>query len=140
MPEQFRATYQAGAVGSILARGSTLINDHTNDLNRLVEGAGTLAKNLSDVRGQVGKLATSIQGLIDAFTSMKTQYGGDTLVKEVDTAAKLVDHVNSLSNAMGWNFSAVKDMFGWIGPVLAALQGNPVCDANPSCSATRGKI
>ena len=140
VPEQFRATYQAGAVGSILARGSTVINDHTNDLNRLVDGAGTLAKNLSDVRGQVGMLATSIQGLIDAFTSLKTQYGGDTLVKEVDTAAKLVDHVNSLSNAMGWNFSAVKDMFGWIGPVLAALQGNPVCDANPSCSATRERF
>jgi putative drug exporter of the RND superfamily len=140
VPEQFRATYQAGAVGSILAHGSTLINDHTNDLNRLVEGAGTLAKNLSDARGQVGKLASSIQSLIDAFSSLKTQYGGDTLVKEVDTAAKLVDHVNSLSNAMGWNFSAVKDMFGWIGPVLAALQGNPVCDANPSCSATRARF
>ena len=140
VPEQFRATYQAGAVGTILANGSTLINDHTSDLNRLAEGAGTLADNLGDVRGQVGQLATSIQGLIDAFSSMKTQYGGDTLVKEVDIAAKLVDHVNSLGNAMGWNFSAVKDMFGWIGPVLAALQGNPVCDADESCSATRGQF
>ena len=71
---------------------------------------------------------------------MKNQYSGDTLVKEVDTAAKLVDHVNALSNAMGWNFSAVKDMFAWIGPVLAALQGNPICDADPSCSATRGAV
>ncbi len=140
VPEQFRATYQAGAVGSILARGSTLINDHTHELNRLVDGAGTLAKNLSEVRGEVGTLATSMQGLIDAFTALRTQYGGDTLVKEVDTAAKLVDHVNSLSNAMGWNFSAIKDMFGWIGPVLAALQGNPICDANPSCSATRERF
>ena len=71
---------------------------------------------------------------------MKTQYSGDTLVKEVDTAAKLVDHVNSLSNAMGWNFSAAKNMFAWIGPVLTALQGNPVCDADESCSATRGEF
>jgi putative drug exporter of the RND superfamily len=140
VPEQFRATYQAGAIGTFLARGSTLINDHTNDFNRLVDGAGTLADNLGQVRGQVSLLATSIQGLIDAFSSMKTQYGGDTLVKEVDTAAKLVDHVNSLGNAMGWNFSAVKDMFAWIAPVLAALQGNPVCDADPSCSTTRGKF
>ena len=38
---------------------------------------------------------------------------------------------------MGVNFAAVKDMFAWIGPVLTALQGNAVCDANPSCSATR---
>ena len=140
VPEQFRATYQAGAVGTVLANGSTLINDHSGDLNRLAEGAGKLADNLGDVRGQVGQLATSIQGLIDAFSSMRTQYGGDALVKEVDIAAKLVDHVNSLGNAMGWNYSAVKDMFGWIGPVLTALQGNPVCDADASCSATRGQF
>jgi putative drug exporter of the RND superfamily len=140
VPEQFRATYQAGAIGTFLAGGSTLINDHTNDLNRLVEGAGTLADNLGDVRGQVGQLATSVQSLVDSFSSMKNQYGGDTLVNEVDTAAELVDHVNSISNAMGWNFSAGKNMFGWIGPVLTALQSNPVCDVDESCSATRGQF
>ncbi|GFG67670.1 putative membrane protein, MmpL family [Mycobacterium kubicae] len=140
VPEQFRATYQAGAVGSLLASGSDLINDHTNDLNRLTDGADTLADNLGAVRSQVSMLATSIQGLIDAFSSMKAQHSGDTLVREVDTAAKLVDHVNSLGNSMGWNFSTVRDMFGWIGPVLTALQGNPVCDIDASCSATRGQF
>jgi putative drug exporter of the RND superfamily len=138
VPEQFRATYQAGAIGTFLAGGSTLINDRANDLNRLVDGAGTLADNLGDVRGQVSQLAASVQSLTDSMSSMKNQYGGDTLVKEVDTAAKLVDHVNSLSNAMGWNYSAGKNMFAWIGPVLTALQGNPVCDVDESCSATRG--
>jgi putative drug exporter of the RND superfamily len=138
VPEQFRATYQAGAIGTLLANGSTLINDHTSDLNRLAEGAGTLANSLGDVRGQVNQLAASVQELENAFSSTKNQYSGDTLVKEVDIAAQLVDHVNSLSNAMGWNFSAAKNIFAWIGPVLAALQGNPVCDTDPSCSATRG--
>jgi putative drug exporter of the RND superfamily len=138
VPEQFRATYQAGAIGTFLAGGSTLINDRTNDLNRLVDGAGTLADNLGDVRGQVSQLAAGVQSLTDSLSSMRTQYGGDTLVKEVDTAAKLVDHVNSLGNAMGWNYSAGKNMFAWIGPVLTALQGNPVCDVDESCSATRG--
>jgi RND superfamily putative drug exporter len=138
VPEQFRATYQAGAIGTLLAGGSTLINDHTNDLNRLVAGAGTLANSLGDVRGQVTQLAASVQELENAFSSAKNQYSGDTLVKEVDIAAQLVDHVNALSNAMGWNFSAAKNMFAWIGPVLAALQGNPICDADPSCSTTRG--
>ncbi|WP_082964448.1 MMPL family transporter, partial [Mycobacterium sp. E796] len=138
VPEQFRATYQAGAIGSFLAGGSTLINEHTNDLNRLVEGAGTLADSLGDVRGQVSQLAASVQELENALSSTKNQYSGDTLVKEVDIAAQLVDHVNSLTNTMGWNFSAAKNMFAWIGPVLAALQGNPVCDADASCSATRG--
>ncbi|OBI45107.1 hypothetical protein A5707_00255 [Mycobacterium kyorinense] len=140
VPEQFRATYQAGAIGTFLAGGSDRINDHTEDLNRLVEGAGTLADNLGDVRGQVSQLATSVQNLVDAFSSMKSQYSGDALVKQVDTAAKLVDHVNSLSNTMGWNFSAAKNMFGWIGPVLTALQGNPVCDIDESCSATRAEF
>ncbi|MBV8785222.1 MAG: RND family transporter [Mycobacterium sp.] len=138
VPEQFRATYQAGAIGTLLADGSTLINDHTKDLNRLVDGAGTLANSLGDVRGQVNQLAASAQELENAFASAKNQYSGDALVKEVDIAAQLVDHVNSLSNAMGWNFSAAKNMFAWIGPVLAALQGNPICDADASCSATRG--
>ena len=41
---------------------------------------------------------------------------------------------------MGVNFTAAKDMFAWIGPVLTALQGNPVCDADPSCSATRSQF
>jgi putative drug exporter of the RND superfamily len=138
VPEQFRATYQAGAIGTLLAGGSNLIKDHTNDLNRLAGGAGTLADNLNDVRAQVTQLAASVQELENAFSSAKNQYSGDTLVKEVDLAAQLVDHVNSLSNAMGWNFSAAKNMFAWMGPVLAALQGNPICDADPSCSATRG--
>ncbi|HEU4362885.1 MAG TPA: MMPL family transporter [Mycobacterium sp.] len=137
VPEEFRATYQAGAIGAFLAGGATQISDRTDDLNRLVDGADTLADNLGDVRGQVSQLAYSIQSLIDAFSSMRNQYGGDTLVKKVDIAAKLVDSINSLGNSLGLNFSAVKDMFAWIGPVLTALEGNPVCDADSSCSATR---
>ena len=62
---------------------------------------------------------------------------GDALVRDVDAAAKLVDSINVLSNSMGINFSAAKDKFAWIGPVLTALQASPVCDADPSCSTTR---
>jgi putative drug exporter of the RND superfamily len=140
VPEQFRATYQAGAIGTFLAGGSTLISDHTNDLNRLVDGAGTLAANLDEVRGQVGQLAASVQDLENTLTSTRDQYSGDTLVNEVDIAAKLVDHVDSLSNEMGWNYTAAKNFFSWISPVLTALRGNPVCDADESCSATRGEF
>lgn len=138
VPEQFRATYQAGAVGTLLQGGSALINDHTSDLNRLQEGAGTLAANLDDVRGQVGRLAASVEELENEFSSTKDQYSGETLVKEVDLTAQLLDHVNSLMNVMGWNFSTAKNMFAWINPVLNALRGNPVCDADESCSDTRG--
>jgi RND superfamily putative drug exporter len=138
VPEQFRATYQAGAIGTFLAGGSTLINDHTNDLNQLSAGSITLADKLDEVRGQVGELAASVQELENTFKSTKDQYSGDTLVHEVDIAAQLVDHVDSLSNAMGWNYTTAKNMFEWIGPVLTALRGNPVCDVDESCSATRG--
>lgn len=140
VPPEFRATFQAGLVGGRLADGSAQIGERTGDLNRLANGANTLADSLADVRTQVNKITPSIQGLVDTISSVRTEYGGDRLVRDVDTAAKLVDSINVLGNAMGVNFSAVRDMFAWIGPVLAALENNPVCDADPSCSATRAQF
>ncbi|MEO3758974.1 RND family transporter [Mycobacterium sp. B14F4] len=137
VPPEFRATYQAGIVGTRLADGSAQIGQRTGDLNRLTDGATTLAESLADVRGQINTIAPSIQDLVDTFSSVRTEYGGDKLVRDVETAAKLVASINALGNSMGVNFRAVKDMFAWIGPVLAALQGNAVCDANPSCVDTR---
>jgi RND superfamily putative drug exporter len=137
VPQEFRATYQAGIVGDRMAQGSATISDNTKDLNRLQNGAGTLADSLSDVRAQINKIAPSMQRLIDAFNSMRSQFGGDKLVKQIETAAQLVQSINALGNAMGVNFSTVRDMFAWVGPVLMALNGNAVCDANPSCSDTR---
>ncbi|RUP05756.1 MAG: MMPL family transporter [Mycobacterium sp.] len=140
VPEEFRATYQAGAIGARLGEGSAMISDRNDDLNRLAKGADTLADNLGDVRGQVSQMVSGMQGLLDSFSSMKNQYGGDTLVREVSTAAKLVNSINALGNSMGLNFTAVRDMFAWVAPVLVALQGNPVCDLNTSCSATRAQF
>ncbi|AGB20666.1 Transport protein [Mycobacterium sp. JS623] len=137
VPQEFRATYQAGIVGERMATGSAQIDQRAGDLNRLANGAGTLADSLSDVRAQINRIAPSMQRLIDSFSSMRSQFGGDKLVKQVETAAQLVQSINALGNAMGVNFSAVRDMFAWVGPVLAALNGNAICDANPSCSDTR---
>jgi RND superfamily putative drug exporter len=140
VPQEFRATYQAGLVGNRLADGSDQINQRTGDLNRLAAGANTLADSLNDVRAQVNRIVPSIQSLVSEFSSMRTQYGGDKLVRDVDNAAKLVDSINALGNSMGVNFTAAKDFFAWIGPVLTALQGNPVCDADSSCSNTRNQF
>jgi putative drug exporter of the RND superfamily len=137
VPPEFRATYQAGLVGTRLADGSSQISQRTGDLNRLTNGANTLADSLADVRGQINTIAPSIQSLVDTFSSVRTEYGGDKLVRDVEVAAKLVASINTLGNSMGVNFRTVKDMFAWIGPVLTALQGNAVCDANPSCRDTR---
>ncbi|SKG02537.1 MmpL family protein [Mycobacteroides abscessus subsp. massiliense] len=140
VPPEFRATYQAGLVGTRLADGSNQINQRSSDLNRLTSGANTLAGSLTDLRNQLNKITPGLQSLLEASNSLKTKSGGDELVRNVDNAAKLVDEINALANDMGWNFSAAKDMFGWINPVLAALQGNPICDADTSCSNTRGQF
>jgi RND superfamily putative drug exporter len=140
VPPEFRATYQAGIVGDRLADGSAQIGQRTGDLNRLATGANTLADSLGDLRAQVNQMAPSIQSLLDAISSMKTKEGGDKLVRDVEAAARLVQAANRLGNAMGVNFATVKDMFAWIGPVLTALQGNPVCNADPSCSDTRNQF
>lgn len=137
VPPEFRATYQAGLVGSRLADGSNQIDQRGGDLNRLSAGANTLADSLVDVRAQVNKMAPNIQRLIDSVSSLRAKNGGDTLVRDVDNAAKLVDAINALGNQMGINFTAARDMFAWIGPVLTALQGNPICDLDTSCSNTR---
>lgn len=140
VPPEFRATFQAGIVGDRLATGAAQIGERTGDLDRLAAGATTLADSLGDVRAQVGSIAPSIQSLITTLSSVRAQYGGDKLVRDVETAAKLVDSINKLGNSMGINFAAVRDMFAWIGPVLTALQGNAVCDANPSCRDTRAQF
>lgn len=137
VPAEFRATFQAGIVGTRLADGSQQIDQRSSDLNRLAAGANTLAGSLAQVRAQINQIAPSLQSVVDTFSSVRTEYGGDKLVKDVETAAKLVQSINALSNAMGYNLSAVKNIFGWIEPVLAALQNNAVCDTNPSCAETR---
>lgn len=137
VPPEFRATYQAGIVGSRLAEGAEVISDGTADLNKLASGADTLAGSLGDVRGQVTDIAGSLQQMVDAFAALRGQYGGDKLVKNVEVGAKLVASINKLGNSMGVNLMATRDMFAWVPPVLAALHGNVVCDLDPSCSQTR---
>lgn len=137
VPPEFRATYQAGIVGTRLADGAKMISDGSKDLNRLSSGADTLAGSLGDVRGQITDIAGSLQQMVDAFAALRGQYGGDKLVRNVDVAAKLVASINKLGNSMGVNLMATRDMFAWVPPVLTALHGNVVCDLDPSCSQTR---
>ena len=48
--QQARLSYQAGEVGTKLNDASTQINGRASDLNRLTDGADTLATSLLDVR------------------------------------------------------------------------------------------
>lgn len=140
VPREFRATFQAGLVGDRLSAGSAQIAQRSDDLDELAAGANTLADSLVDVRAQIDSIAPSIKSLLDTVSTVKIQYSGDTLVRYVEIAAKLIDSLNKLGTASGMRFSTVEDMFAWMGPVLVALDGNAVCDANPSCSATRDQF
>ena len=140
VPAEFRATYQAGIVGTRLADGSSQITSRGAELDELADGAGALAASLADVRAQLDAIVPSLQEVVDTFSAARTEHGGDRLVRDVEIAARLVASVNRLANSLGMNFRTMRDMFGWVGPVLAALQNNAVCDANPACVDTRAQF
>ena len=137
VPEQFRATYQAGAIGTFLQGGSELINDHTSDLNRLSEGAGTLASNL-DERARPGQPArcqragTGERLDLDEGPVQRRDAGERSRHQRAAGRPRQLDHQRH-----GLELTGGKNLFSWIGPVLMSLRGNPVCDLDESCSNTR---
>ena len=139
VPEQFRATYQAGAIGSFLAGGSTLINDHTNDLNRLsarVRHAGRQPRRGARPGRRAGcqRAGAGEHLQVDEEPVQRRHVGPRGRHRSPTRRPRqLAQQCDGLEL-----ISAAKNMFAWIGPVLTALQGNPVCDADESCSATRG--
>jgi putative drug exporter of the RND superfamily len=135
--EQARATYQAGEVGSQLGGASDLISGRTGDLNRLASGAGQLANNLGDVRGQVTTAMSSVGSLVDALGYIQNQFGGDKTFGEIDNAAKLVTSIRALGDTLEVNFASITNSFDWVDPVVIALDGSPFCDGNPVCSTAR---
>ena len=138
--EQARATYQAGEVGSKLGDVSKQITNHNDDLNMLTGGADQLANALGDVRGQVGQALGTVGVLVDALSSMTHKVGGETMLKDLDNAAKLITSMHALGDAIGVNFANFTDSFDWVGPVLEGLNASPVCNANLSCSDSRVQL
>ena len=95
-----------------------------------------MADSLRDVRAQVNQIAPSIQSLFDASSSVRTEYGGDKLVRDVETAAKLVDGQQARQRDGG----ELRRGRGHVrldrpGPDGAA--GQRGLQSSPSCSATR---
>jgi RND superfamily putative drug exporter len=133
-------SYQAGEVGSKIGDASKLITDRTGDLDRLASGANTLADSLGNVRGQVIQAVSIVRGLVDALTLMQNQFGGDKTLKQIDSAVKLVSSMLALGESLDVNFANIAQTFDWAGPVVTALDASPVCDADPSCSSTRGEL
>ena len=103
-------------------------------------GANTLADSLGNVRSQVIQAVSIVRGLVDALTSMQNQFGGDKTLKQIDSAVKLVSSMLALGESLDVNFANIAQTFDWAGPVVTALDASPVCDADPSCSSTRGEL
>ena len=63
VPQEFRATFQAGIVGDRMAAGFRRRSATTQATSTDWQtGANTLADNLGDVRAQINQIAPSIQG------------------------------------------------------------------------------
>lgn len=138
--QQARLSYQAGEVGTRLNDASKKIADKSADLNRLSTGADQLADNLFDVRGQVIRGVATARGLVDALSYLQQQFGGNKTFQQIDTAARLVTSMRALGDALGTQFATIADGFDWTGPVLAALDGSPICNADPACTDARGAL
>src|SRR5262249_2770974 len=130
---QAKTSYQAGEVGGKLNEGPPLINAHDSDLNAPTGGATTLSDTLGQVRGQGMSWVGPVTVLVDALTSVQKEMGGDTTLKDIDNAAKLISGMRSFGNAIGLNFGNISDSFDWAPPVLTALDGSLTCNVDPSC-------
>lgn len=139
--EQARLSFQAGEVGSRLGQASGLINDNTSELNMLAAGSNQIADVLGAVRGQLGQAIGTVSGLVAALTQMQNQFGGGQVIREFDTANKLLNAIHALGDNIGVNIADAATIFSQnIDPVLNALNTSPVCDADPACVSSRSQL
>jgi RND superfamily putative drug exporter len=138
--ELARLSYQAGEVGTRLKDASDQINNRASDLDRLSSGANQLADSLGTIRGQVTQAISIVRGLADALSYMQKQFGANKSFQDIRNASQLVDNMRALGDAIGVNFTNFNEMTAKVGPVVAALDASPICDADPSCSQTRGEL
>lgn len=129
--EQTKVSFQAGEVGSKLQGASSQITSSTGDLDALSGGAHQLADSLAKVRDQVHDASRSMTTLTATLNQVQRELGGPQ-------AAQLLDALRSYS--LGDNETVVDNVVKSAGPMLNALNNNPQCDADPSCSAGRPQL
>jgi putative drug exporter of the RND superfamily len=138
--EQAKATHQAGEVGTKLGDASKLIGDNDANLNMLSGGAHKLADTLDQLRNTVLQGMVTLRPLATALAAMQQQYGGTKTLDEIDKTATLVENMRALGQAMGVSTTRITDIYTWAIPMVNALNGNPKCDADPSCVASRADL
>lgn len=138
--EEARATYQAGEVGGQLGDAAGLIAERDGDLNRLTTGSRKLANGLGDLNTQVSQSLASVRSLVDALAYLQTQFGGTKTFGEIDQAARLVNSIRALGDALQVTFAGLASSFDWVDPVTESLDTSPTCDANPICGTARAEF
>ena len=139
--EQARLSFQAGEVGSPLNQAAEAINTNTGNLNTLAGGADQIADVLGGIRGQLGQTLATVSYLVRALAFMQNQYGTGKALPGFELGSDPLNPIHGLGGNMGVNTGdAVAAYDKSIAPVLNALNGNPVCDADPKCVATRSRL
>ena len=139
--EQARLSFQAGAVGTPLDLASTAITNNTDNLNLLTFGADQIADVLGAVRGQLPQTLATVSYLVRALAFMQNQYGTGEALPGFELGSNPLNTIHGLGGNMGVNSGdAVAAYDKSIAPVLESLNGNPVCDADADCVATRTRL
>lgn len=138
--EEARATYQAGEVGDQLGDAAGLIAERDGDLDRLSTGSRKLANGLGDLNTQVSQSIGSVRSLVDALAYLQNQFGGNKTFGEIDQAARLLNSIRALGDALQVNFAGLASSFDWVDPVTESLDASPTCDANPICGTARAEF
>jgi RND superfamily putative drug exporter len=127
--DQAKLSSQAGAVGSKLEDASTQISDKTGDLDALTNGADQLAAALAKVRDEIRNASGPMTQMAATLDQVQQQLAG---------AANLLDGVRGLTNGSASTLaSGVPDAAA---PMLNALNSNPLCSADQTCSAERARL
>lgn len=145
--EQARLSFQAGVIGKPLGQAAGAIIGNDSNLNLLVYGADQVADVLGAVRGQMGQALSSISTLLPALAILQGQLGTGQSLPGFYSGSNPLSTVHGLGGTPGVANPVPTDTAGLIASsnqaidsVLRVLNGNPMCDVDPSCVATRAQL
>ncbi|MDT5192220.1 MAG: putative drug exporter of the superfamily, partial [Mycobacterium sp.] len=138
--EQAKTSFQVGEVGDRLLDGSTQIQAGDSDLNRLSGGAHQMADVLGDVKSKVVGAILPVRSLVSALSAMQTKVGGSKSLNDVDNSSGLVANMRALGKQLDDNVSKISGIYAWADPLVNVLNGNPLCNLDPRCVASRDDL
>lgn len=138
--EQMKLSWQAGEVGGKLDEASGQIANHGDDLDKLVNGSNQLADALAQLRDQVTGTVSSLSGVVGTLTAMEQMLGGDKAIAALDQGSTYTGQMKSLGDNLGASTAHAENTAQWAGPMLAALNDSPECNADPGCVQSRAGL